>query len=169
MIRVEAGLNPDARTYAKGVEIFHFLSGPLATVVGGEGAAITAFTTVGGAAVWHPFQNEDTQGDIAAVPSPGPGGLEYAVTGNLNIGGSSQAATIWANNFAQSANIPVVAQYRDGTYKYFGKVSLNGGAGMTSGQQGGGANGIALQFGGFLPVYAPDTVTVATDLATITD
>ncbi len=168
-IELTTGLAIPAKDYGRGVKRFHFCDAAVESVTGGSGAAITAFATVGDAGDWLPFDNQDGQGDITAAPNAGPGGVEWNITGNLNIGGSSQASTTWANTFAKSTNIPCVAEYRDGMYKYFGEVTVTGGAGMTSGINGGADNGIALTFTGSMAVDAPDTVTVASDLATITD
>ena len=169
MSNVSANFTLSAIDFARGVEYFHFLDESAVTLTGGNGSVITAFATGTTMGTWHSFQNADGQGDFNAVPNQGPGGLEWAVSGNINIPGSSQESTTWANNFSRSLLIPCVAQLRDGTYKYLGRVNPSGGAGMTSGQQGGDGHGIALTFQGVLAVNAPDNVTVTTNLDAITD
>ena len=164
-INITAGYSPIAREYSRGVKNFHFCTEPITGQTGAGTAAITAFDSDG---TWFPFRNQDGQGDITAAVNAGPGGVEWLVTGNIFQGGSDQSTLEWAQKFTASVNVPVVAEYNDGSYKYFGEVAVNGGAGVTSGIAGGADNGIALTFGGSLAVNPPQVVTVATNLDAIT-
>ena len=164
-ISVAASFDIPAKNYSRGIKRFWFANQTLTFTVVSN--AITAFAG-GTGAMWFSIELPDGAGDISAVPSFGSGGLEYATTGNLIQGGSDTDTLVWAQNFITSNNVQVVAEYNDGTYKYFGEVSHNGGAGITSGVAGGADNGIALQFGGFMYVTGPQAVTVATTLQALT-
>ena len=166
-INIAAAFTIPAQSFGKGVKNFHFCT----TAVVPNGTGVEAVTAFAGAGAWYAFRNLDTRGDYAAPPSFGGGGLECAVTGNMFLPGSSQDAITWLQNFATSSNVPCAAELSDGSYRYLGEVSLSGGAGTTSGINGGADHGIAVSFQSFLAgISSPRHITVATnsDLDAIT-